>query len=77
MNGLTLVLLRGFLLTIRAQADAALALLGEMPAPAEGEPCTHPPEKRKPQPVGGDLEQFLCTACHTLVSGKKPAEAVP
>ena len=71
-------IVRAQLLAIRAQADAALALLEEPTAapPVPGAPCEHPGPKRKPAPVGGDPDQYLCTACHTLVSGK-PAEATP
>ena len=64
------------LVNARAAIDNALVLLTvtepEAPAviaPEPGQPCTHPPAKRKPAPVGGDLNQFLCNACHTLVSG--------
>ena len=67
--------LRKQLVAAQACVEAALALLGETPAPAEGgaDVCTHPLEKRRAQPVAGDLDQFLCGACHRLVSGKAGA----
>lgn len=66
--------MRAQLVAAQASIMAALALLGEPdvpPAePVPGAPCAHPVAKRRAAPVGGDAGQFLCGACHTLVTGK-------
>jgi hypothetical protein len=66
--------IRAQLLAARSGIDAALTLL-DMQAPPKvevvpGAPCTHPQEKRQANPVSGDVGQFLCRACMSMVSGK-------
>ena len=66
--------LRAQLEAIRANAEAALALLGDEPPSSvvAAACCDHPTAKRTPAPVGGDPGQFLCQACHSLVPGAAP-----
>jgi hypothetical protein len=39
-----------------------------------GAPCEHPPAKRREMATGGKLNQFLCTACASIID---PDAAVP
>ena len=54
-----------------ANLAAARALLADEKTPTVAGPCDHPESKRKPQPVGGDPGQYLCTKCLALVPGKE------
>lgn len=66
---------RAQLLAAKAGIEAALALLGapETAAP-EVLPCRHPPAMRVPMPTGGNLVQFMCRACMTIIDGKAESD---
>ena len=72
-----LELVKRQLVAIRDLAETTLGLLEGDGMAAAAADCPHPKDQRRPAGVMGAPDQFLCTACHTLVNPGAPVDAAP